>query len=192
MTSLLGFKAREGSLIRAWWRHTCYTFPEIHLWCDTYQPFGSQHADEPSLPHTYEALLGFKTGNYHAAAHSWRSGRLDALPTKLSRLTYHFWDFDEAVRHRQLFNLTQAPPVCSCVVVNRLVRDEGPWLLIPSCTMEAVQVWSIFALVCSVALCDTSILKEYMLDFSVCSSVPIQDATLYSCDVRCKRQSENG
>ena len=30
--SPLGFKARVGSLIWAWWRHMCYMFPEIHLW----------------------------------------------------------------------------------------------------------------------------------------------------------------
>ena len=41
--SPLGFKARVGSLIQAWWRCTCYTFPEIHLWCDTCQPLGGQH-----------------------------------------------------------------------------------------------------------------------------------------------------
>ena len=35
VTSPLGFKARVGSLIRTWWRHTCYMFPKIHLWCDT-------------------------------------------------------------------------------------------------------------------------------------------------------------
>ena len=35
MTSPLGFKARAGSLIRPQQRCTCYTFPEIHLWCNT-------------------------------------------------------------------------------------------------------------------------------------------------------------
>ena len=43
-------------------------------------------AAEPSLPHTCKALVGLKTGSYHAAAHSVRSGRPDALPTELSRL----------------------------------------------------------------------------------------------------------
>ena len=32
-------------------------------------------AAELSLPHTCEALVGLKTGNYHAATHSVRSGR---------------------------------------------------------------------------------------------------------------------
>ena len=45
-------------------------------------------AAEQSLPHTCKALVGFKTGSYHAAAHSMRSGRPDALPTELSRLGY--------------------------------------------------------------------------------------------------------
>ena len=78
---------------------------------------------EPSLPHTCHTLVGLETRSYHAAAHSVRSGRPDALPTELSRLGHHFWGLDEAVRHRQLFNLTQAPPVCSCVVANKLVRN---------------------------------------------------------------------
>ena len=33
--SLLGFKAREGSLIHTWQRHSWCTFHEIHLWCAT-------------------------------------------------------------------------------------------------------------------------------------------------------------
>ena len=41
--SPLGFKARVGSLIQAWWRRTSYTFPEIYLWCDTCWPLGGQH-----------------------------------------------------------------------------------------------------------------------------------------------------
>ena len=43
-------------------------------------------AAEPSLLHTCKALVELKTGSYHAAAHSVRSGRPDALPTELSRL----------------------------------------------------------------------------------------------------------
>ena len=54
-----------------------YTFPEIHLWCDT---LVASMAAEPSLPHTCKALVGLETGTYHAAAHSVRSGRPDALP----------------------------------------------------------------------------------------------------------------
>ena len=67
--SPLGFKARAGSLIRAWWRRMCYTFPKIHLWCDTNLLVTSMAA-EPSLPHTCEALVGLKTGNYHATTQS--------------------------------------------------------------------------------------------------------------------------
>ena len=40
---------------------------------------------EPSLPHTCEALAGLEPGSYHAATHSMRSGRPDALSTELSR-----------------------------------------------------------------------------------------------------------
>ena len=43
VTSPLGFKARVGSLICTWQRHMCYTSPEIHLWCDTCWPLGSQY-----------------------------------------------------------------------------------------------------------------------------------------------------
>ena len=43
VTSPLGFIARVGSLTRAWQRYVCYTFPEIHLWCDTCWPLSSQH-----------------------------------------------------------------------------------------------------------------------------------------------------
>ena len=48
--SSLGFKARVGSLIRTWQRHTWCIFPEIHLWCNTCQPLGGQHCS-CSLPH---------------------------------------------------------------------------------------------------------------------------------------------
>ena len=43
-------------------------------------------AAEPSFPHTCKALVGLETGSYHAAAHSVRADRPDALPTELSRL----------------------------------------------------------------------------------------------------------
>ena len=45
-------------------------------------------AAEPSLPHTCKALVIIKTGSYHAATHSVRSGRPNALPTELTRLGY--------------------------------------------------------------------------------------------------------
>ena len=44
--SLLGFRARGGSLIHAWHRHTCYTFPKIHLWCDTCWTIDGQHSSQ--------------------------------------------------------------------------------------------------------------------------------------------------
>ena len=49
VTSPLGLKVRVGSLIHALWRHICYTFPEIHLWCNTYQPLDSQHGSQADL-----------------------------------------------------------------------------------------------------------------------------------------------
>ena len=49
--SPLGFKVRVGSLIYTWWRHTCYTFTEIHLWCNTCGPLSSQHGSWADLFH---------------------------------------------------------------------------------------------------------------------------------------------
>ena len=51
VTLPLGFKARVCSLIHALWRHMCYTFPEIHLWCNTCQPVDSQHSSQADLFH---------------------------------------------------------------------------------------------------------------------------------------------
>ena len=51
MTSPLGSKARVGSLIHTWLRYTFYTFPEIHLWCDTCRPLGGQCGSQDVLFH---------------------------------------------------------------------------------------------------------------------------------------------
>ena len=75
VTSPLGFKGRVVSLIHAWWRCTCYKFPDIHLGCDTCwpfwraaplifdgwhlwsltaaEPFGGQHGSRPDLFHSW-------------------------------------------------------------------------------------------------------------------------------------------
>ena len=45
-------------------------------------------AAKPSLPYTFQALVGLKTGSYHATTHSVRSGRPDTLPTELSWLSW--------------------------------------------------------------------------------------------------------
>ena len=79
VASPLGFKVRVTSLIHAWQRHMCYIFPEIHLLL-------AIMAAKPSHPHTCKALVGLKTGSYHAAAHSMRSGRRStdwAIPARL-------------------------------------------------------------------------------------------------------------
>ena len=75
--SPLGFKARVGSLICTWQRCICYTFPEIHLWCDTFQPLGNQHGSQADLFHI------------PVTRHWWGSNRrpiakqVNALPTEL-------------------------------------------------------------------------------------------------------------
>ena len=87
MTSSLGFKARVGSALFE--LSGC-----IHVTCSLRFTSGVTPADllaasmaaELSLPHTCKALVGLETGNYHAATHSVKSGRPDALPTELSRL----------------------------------------------------------------------------------------------------------
>ena len=48
-------KPRVGSLIHTWERHMSYTFPEIHLWCDTCWPPGSQYSRWPVLFHVPES-----------------------------------------------------------------------------------------------------------------------------------------
>ena len=45
VTPSLGFEARVGILICAWQRCTWYTFPEIHLWCDTFASVYGQHSN---------------------------------------------------------------------------------------------------------------------------------------------------
>ena len=80
--SPLGFKARVGSLIRTWQRHTIT--PSLRLTSDA-TPADLSVASmvaKPSLPHTCEALAGLETGSYHAAAHSVRSGSRRNLPLK--------------------------------------------------------------------------------------------------------------
>ena len=67
VTSPLGFKVRVSSLICPWQRHMCYTFPEIHLWCDTCWPLGSQHGSL-SISSTYLWDIG-GTRNWELSCH---------------------------------------------------------------------------------------------------------------------------
>ena len=55
-----GFKVKVGSLICTWWRHMCYMFTEIHLWCDTCWLLGSQHGSWINIFHI-QILVGLKT-----------------------------------------------------------------------------------------------------------------------------------
>ena len=95
------------SLVEAYVLH--YMFPQIHLWCDTYRPLGSQHGSW-AISSTYLRAIGgtwnrelscrhsqceIRQTLYRlsypglATTHSVRSGRPDALPTELSRLSHH-------------------------------------------------------------------------------------------------------
>ena len=60
----------------------CYTFPEIHLWCDTCRPLGSQHGSQAISSTHLRGIGGTQTGSYHATV--W--DQAEALPTELSRL----------------------------------------------------------------------------------------------------------
>ena len=42
---------QSGSLIHTLWRRICYTFPQIHLWCDTCQPLSGHHGSQAVLFH---------------------------------------------------------------------------------------------------------------------------------------------
>ena len=62
------------SLICAWQRHTCNTFHEIDLWCDTWRPLGGQHSSRAiSSTQLWAGFGGAGTGTYH----------VDALTTEL-------------------------------------------------------------------------------------------------------------
>ena len=59
VTSPLGFKARMGSLIHTWQRCTWYTFPQIHLWCDTFAGVYGQYM-WPRMCFSTGRLSGFE------------------------------------------------------------------------------------------------------------------------------------
>ena len=53
------FQSQWGSLIHTWWKHMCYTFHEIHLWCNTCWPLSRL---SHSLPCACEqASVGLET-----------------------------------------------------------------------------------------------------------------------------------
>ena len=74
LVTSLGFKARVGSLIWALHRQTCYRFPEIHLWCDTCRPHGSQHGSR-AVSSTYLWGIGGTRNRELSCVLSVRSGR---------------------------------------------------------------------------------------------------------------------
>ena len=97
--------ATDTPILDFWWRLLWVSKPEwvlpysslveayVYVTCSLRFTSGTTPADlsaasmaaKQSLPHTCKALVGLETGSYHAAAHSVRSGRPDALPTELSR-----------------------------------------------------------------------------------------------------------
>ena len=64
VTSPLGFKAKEGSLIHTWQRNTWYISLEIHLWCDTCRPLSRQHSNQAfSSTYLQPGIGGARTGD---------------------------------------------------------------------------------------------------------------------------------
>ena len=59
-----GFQSQSGQPFHTLQRCMCYMFHEIHLWCDTSQPLGGQHAS------CEQALVGLKPGIYCTATAS--------------------------------------------------------------------------------------------------------------------------
>ena len=86
-----GFQSQSGlCLIPAYWRHTCYITRSLRFTSGVTPAdlLAASMAAEPSLPHTCKASVGLKTGLYHAATHSVRSGRRStdlAIPARLQR-----------------------------------------------------------------------------------------------------------
>ena len=72
-----GFKARVGSLVPTLRRHTWYTFPEIHLWCDTSAGVYNQHSSQSLSPHAC-----FSRGRMLDLNHRPPAWQADALTTR--------------------------------------------------------------------------------------------------------------
>ena len=72
--SRLDFKVRLGSLLCTCQRHMWYTFPEIHLWCNTFAGVYGQHSSRSLSPHACFSrgrLSGFKLQtSYIAVRHT--------------------------------------------------------------------------------------------------------------------------
>ena len=69
-----------------------------------------------SFPHTCEVLVGLKARSYHAATHSVRSGRPEALPTELSRLGLNerlLVDESRFLSNKKIFLKSENPVICS-------------------------------------------------------------------------------
>ena len=84
VTSPPGFKASVGSLIHAWQRHMCYMFSQIHLWCNTYWPLGSQPGVQAVLFHILvsQHWWGSKPGSIMPLLPD------SVRPSRCSRLSY--------------------------------------------------------------------------------------------------------
>ena len=61
----LGFNARVDSIIFTWWRCMYYTFPQIHLLCDTCQPLGNQHSCQADVfTYLWPGIGGTRMGDF--------------------------------------------------------------------------------------------------------------------------------
>ena len=83
------FKVRVGSLIGTWQKYMSYTFPEIHIWCNTCGPLGQQ------------AMMGLETGIYHATAAShfetkqtlYRLSYSSLVQVEMLCISWNIWKF---------------------------------------------------------------------------------------------------
>ena len=82
-----GFQSQSGfCLIPTLQRHTWYTFPEIHLWCDTSASVYQQHSSQLLFPH-----VCFRRGRMPDLNHIPPAWQADALTTQSQQpnLVYH-------------------------------------------------------------------------------------------------------
>ena len=80
VTSPLGFKARGFCLILTLQRHMWYTFPEIHLWCNTSASICGQHSSQLLSQH-----VCFSRGRMPDLNHRPPAWQADALTTRPQR-----------------------------------------------------------------------------------------------------------
>ena len=100
VTPLLGFKTRAGSLTCTWQRHMWCMFPDIHLWCDTFQPLDSQHGGHLLSPHACFSRDRIRDSNRsNSILSTWSMKKLSMWLSE-SSLGVWMWIFQRAIVNR--------------------------------------------------------------------------------------------